>query len=132
MGRKKTEFTKEDFENMYKQYCNRFTNEDKITLNGKQASEFMKAYCNGDIWGFETLQKILKEDLQIKDKDNDYTIYDLLQDLIAVNRMLVWGCEDTNGLQKEYSLIEKLYDKLKTKLFKEYFTNNFDYFWLIY
>lgn len=102
--------------------------EEKITLTKEQARRFMKEYSQGDIWGFYEIQKILKEEIKLRDTDNYYTIYDLLKDTIAMNNMYVWGCEDTNGLEDFGEEIEKIYSGLKEKLFN-CFTNDLDKLW---
>ena len=98
---------------------------EKLILNEEQEKRFIKHYLNGDIYGFEELRKILKEEIKLQDKDNDYSIYDLLRDTIALNNMVVWGYEMTSGLVDLENDIYNLYDKLKQKLFN-CFENNFE------
>lgn len=94
---------------------------EKIKLNDEQAEKIVKQYCQGDIFGFEEIEKIVKE-LHIEDYITRYTIYDLIKDTIAVNKMYVLGCQETIGLVEFENEIGYLYDKLKDKLF-----NCFDY-----
>ena len=109
-----------------------FTKEnEKITLTEEQAKRFIREFCQGDIWGLYEIQKILKEEIKLKDIDNDYSIYDLIKDTIAMNNMYVWGCEDTNGLAYFGEEIEKLYNGLKRKIFDS-FTNDLDKLWQEY
>ena len=102
--------------------------EEKITLTEEQVERFVYNFCQGDLLGLEELYKILKEEIKLRDIDNDYSIYDLLKDTIAMNKMYVWGCEDTNGLGEFYNEIENLYSNLKTKLFNS-ISNNLDKYW---
>ncbi len=100
-------------------------NEEKITLTQEQEKKFMQEFMQGEIWGLEEIFRILKQEIKLRDTDNDYTIFDLIKDTISMNNMYVWGCEDTNGLGEFYEEIEKLYTNLKTKLFNS-FTNDFE------
>ena len=102
--------------------------EEKITLTEEQAERFVYNFCQGDLLGLEELYKILKEEIKLRDTDNDYSIYDLLKDTIAMNNMYVWGCEDTDGLGDFGEEIEKIYSGLKEKLFN-CFTNDLDKYW---
>ena len=104
---------------------------EKITLTEEQAKRFIKEFCQGDIWGLYEIQKILKEEIKLKDIDNDYSIYDLIKDTIAMNNMYVWGCEDTSGLAYFGEEIGNLYSGLKRKLFDS-FTNDLDKLWQEY
>lgn len=99
--------------------------EEKITLSKEQAERFIQKFLKGDIYGFEELQNILEKELKIEDKILEYTIFDLLRDTVAMNNMLVLGCEQTSELSNLYTEIYTLYDKLKTKLFDS-FTNDFN------
>lgn len=123
------EFTAEDFDNMYNFYVNRFNNEEKITLNGEQAERFIKEFQMGDIWGLEELERILRNELQIKDNDLRDTIYDLLRFTINVNSMVAHleTFKETR-IDNVGDTIFELYDNLKTNLFNE-FTNNFEIYW---
>lgn len=117
-----------DTDSIYTYYLEQYIKENKIVLSGEQAKRFIEEFKSGDIWGLRELQKILKEELEIKDTDTQFTIYDLLANVINMNTMLVWGCEDTNGLVEYFTEIRDLYDKLLDKLFNS-FANDFSIYW---
>ena len=99
---------------------------EKITLTEEQAERFIEKLNMGDIMGFDELGKILKEELQIKDSDLSYGIYDILNYCYCANALKVGTeCDSQVGDMDFVVAVDNVYSQIKQKLFN-CFTNDFN------